>query len=678
MDYHFNPLYVISDRNSCQQQQQQQDQESLSIRNNDDRPIYLSSTSSTTFGQEFFQSPPLPPNDQYGLIYISLVMAGIGFLLPYNSFMIAVDYFQQRFPDTTIIFDMSATYIVITFFTVIIQNLFVEIIPFRWRLNFGYLISLLFMMFAVIWEIWLRLGTYLDNLIIISIIAVGCSIQQSTFYGYTSMLPKRYVQAVMTGESAAGVFVSFNRIITKILYPTEPEFNTILFFSISIIVISICAIIHVVILPRSDFIRYYLFICYGNQNNVDNNHQNGRLKFDDAKIINQINENVNLVNMYHRKESEAIMNLSINSDSNLINQQSQIRPSILSIDSQQQSTTGTNSKPILLSNNNRQINLQTKVQNILRTDSTEFVFVVFEFSLIFLSFVFFRSDKNLRKLFTTLYHKYQIRRDIIKQIWPFIFTIIIVYSVTLTIFPGIESEIYSCRYGDWFPIILMAIFNLTDFFGKLISTLFFRINPKYLLLFASIRFILIPLFAWSIMPRSEPFFSNTFWPILFSILLGTTNGIFGSLPMILAPFKVSEQWREITGNLMTFSYVIGLTAGSFASYSLNNWTLSSSSTSMSNHIQHYCPSESIITSDTIETTTTANLVPLTNILFNNNTLVSSSLSTTTISTPINLTTTTTMMMINSITSTLNLATTTTTTPAMTTTTISSMIIDPSI
>ena len=99
--------------------------------------------------------------------------------------------------------------------------------------------------------------------------------------------------------------------------------------------------------------------------------------------------------------------------------------------------------------------------------------------------------------------------------------------------------------------------------------------------------------------------------------------------MILAPFKVSEQWREITGNLMTFSYVIGLTAGSFASYSLNNWTLSSSSTSMSNHIQHYCPSESIITSDTIETTTTANLVPLTNILFNNNTLVSSSLSTTT-------------------------------------------------
>lgn len=120
----------------------------------------------------------------------------------------------------------------------------------------------------------------------------------------------------------------------------------------------------------------------------------------------------------------------------------------------------------------------------------------------------------------TLHQKYIIRRDIILQIWPFISTIIIVYLVTLTIFPGIESEIYSCRFGDWFPIILMAVFNMTDFFGKLMSTLFFRIHHKHLLLIALCRFTLIPLFAWSIMPRQEPFFTNAFWPITFSILLG--------------------------------------------------------------------------------------------------------------------------------------------------------------
>lgn len=40
--------------------------------------------------------------------------------------------------------------------------------------------------------------------------------------------------------------------------------------------------------------------------------------------------------------------------------------------------------------------------------------------------------------------------------------------------------------------------------------------------------------------------------------------------MILAPVNVSEAKREITGNLMTFSYVIGLTTGSFASYIIND------------------------------------------------------------------------------------------------------------
>ncbi|KAH9502056.1 hypothetical protein DERF_012855 [Dermatophagoides farinae] len=760
MEYHFNPLYVISDRQNQSQNQQQrsiQDQELEPIRNDRIPPIY--SSSSSTFVHEFSTSPSssLPvPRDQYGLIYISLIMAGVGFLLPYNSFMIAVDYFQQRFPDTTIVFDMSATYIVMTFFTVIIQNLFVEIIPFRWRLNFGYLVALLFMMFAVIWEIWLRLGSYLDNLIIISIIAVGCSVQQSTFYGYTSMLPKRYVQAVMIGESAAGVFVSFNRIITKILYPTESEFNTVLFFSISIIVISICAIVHVVLLPRSNFIRYHLYLCRDNDNP---NSRRRRRKFDDpnnARIIHQINENVGLVNMYHRKESEAKF-------------ESNTQTSMLSMDSQQQqqqifndqqpvvadviinNQNGNNSMSIL----NRTANNQAKVQNILRTDSTEFVLPfgidddeinaeqqqqqqqrkqsidsVLDFNnnnhnndnnidhqtndemdycsinfktppstttttaaaaATILSFIIrwlhyletsthflrhfrrlFRRDNNLHRILITLHHKYLIRRDIILEIWPFISTIIIVYLVTLTIFPGIESEIHSCRFGDWFPIILMAIFNLTDFFGKLMSTLFFRINHRYLLLIAFGRFILIPLFVWSILPHQQneeqPFFANAFWPISFTILLGITNGVFGSLPMILAPFKVNEQWREITGNLMTFSYIIGLTAGSFCSYWLNNWTLSSASSSSSltlssNHyrIQHYCPSElAAITSTTTTTTTTVatTIKSLSDILLNN--FTTSMMTTTMVSTPINnLTTIMTTSSLN-----------------MTTTDISSMIIDP--
>ena len=34
------------------------------------------------------------PPDSYNLIYISLLFSGVGFLLPYDSFILAVDYYQ--------------------------------------------------------------------------------------------------------------------------------------------------------------------------------------------------------------------------------------------------------------------------------------------------------------------------------------------------------------------------------------------------------------------------------------------------------------------------------------------------------------------------------------------------------------------------------------------------------
>ena len=70
-----------------------------------------------------------PPRDPCNCVYLALVLAGAGFLLPYNSFITAVDYYQARYPGTTIIFDISLTYIVVAFVSVIINNALVEV---RW------------------------------------------------------------------------------------------------------------------------------------------------------------------------------------------------------------------------------------------------------------------------------------------------------------------------------------------------------------------------------------------------------------------------------------------------------------------------------------------------------------------------------------------------------------------
>lgn len=60
------------------------------------------------------------------------------------------------------------------------------------------------------------------------------------------------------------------------------------------------------------------------------------------------------------------------------------------------------------------------------------------------------------------WNRYQVARTV----WPYMVSIGLAYFVTLCLFPGIESEIVSCKLKSWMPVILIGIFNLFDFIGK--------------------------------------------------------------------------------------------------------------------------------------------------------------------------------------------------------------------
>ena len=164
--------------------------------------------------------------------------------------------------------------------------------------------------------------------------------------------------------------------------------------------------------------------------------------------------------------------------------------------------------------------------------------------------------------------------------------ILLSYMVTLSLFPGIESEIQSCQLGDWMPVILMATFNITDLAGKVkhftlphsfTLSMYFQMaagldhswSRGELVLWPLSRLILIPLIVMCAAPHHAPIFPGEMLPIFFTAILGLTNGLFGSLPIILAPLTVRESERELVGNLMTFSYCCGLTLGSLLSYGLD-------------------------------------------------------------------------------------------------------------
>eukprot|EP00095_Tigriopus_kingsejongensis_P010126 snap_masked-scaffold75_size407189-processed-gene-1.6 protein:Tk10126 transcript:snap_masked-scaffold75_size407189-processed-gene-1.6-mRNA-1 annotation:"hypothetical protein L798_11248" len=426
-----------------------------------------------------------PPFDRNNGVYLGMVLAGVGFLLPYNSFIIAVDYFQDKYPGSTIVFDMSLTYIVSAFGSVLLNNMLVEVVSMNFRICFGYAVSFFVLMFITVFEVWLELlphdQGYHITLAAIALLAVGCTVQQSSFYGYTSMLPTRYTQAVMAGESAAGFIISLSRIITKTLVE-DVHINTLYFFSLSLLIVMGCIFSYSKI-QDSNVVRYYIQIC-------------------------QV-----------PKESFIL------------------RTDLDQISNHAHSTTGSSEEDP--GTDYVEVDLEESGPTFgpsCRLQSPNDFLIGFK-----------RGPKRIRSLLTDIKGGLCDRGRIIRVIWPYMLAIALAYFVTLCLFPGIESEITSCSLRSWMPILVMAVFNLTDLIGKILAALPYKWSRPELVLLSWSRILLIPLMIFCATPRAEPLISNEAYSLILSGLLGITNGLFGSVPMIMAPTKVDENQRELAG-----------------------------------------------------------------------------------------------------------------------------------
>ncbi|XP_056390622.1 equilibrative nucleoside transporter 4 isoform X3 [Hyla sarda] len=416
------------------------------------------------------------PQDRYHGIYFAMLLAGVGFLLPYNSFITDVDFLHHKFPGTSIVFDMSLTYILVALAAVVLNNATVELLTTHMRITAGYIFALGPLIFIGICDIWLELFTfkqsYAINLFAVGVVAFGCTVQQSSFYGYTGMLPKRYTQGVMTGESTAGVIISLSRIFTKLLLPIEKE-STMIFFLISISLEFMCFIMHLLV-RRTRFVQYYT-----NKALVKNSCRNG---------------------------SEPSFRYKVH-----------------------HSTYGDDENRCASTENSMEL------QSDLTTRGT--------------------------------YIRFDVPEHKVKGNWPNF------------------KEIRNCTMGEWLPILIMAVFNLSDFVGKILAAVPYEWRGINLLICSSMRVVFIPLFIMCVYPSGKPTFSHPAWPCIFSLLMGITNGYFGSVPMILASGLVVPEQRELAGNTMTVSYMTGLTLGSAVAYFAYN--LASTSQNICFHPEIY-------------------------------------------------------------------------------------------
>ncbi|XP_061064889.1 equilibrative nucleoside transporter 4 [Eubalaena glacialis] len=433
------------------------------------------------------------PDDRYHAIYFAMLLAGVGFLLPYNSFITDVDYLHHKYPGTSIVFDMSLTYILVALVAVLLNNALVERLSLHTRITAGYLLALGPLLFISICDVWLQLFSrdqaYAINLAAVGTVAFGCTVQQSSFYGYTGMLPKRYTQGVMTGESTAGVMVSLSRILTKLLLPDERA-GTLIFFLVSAGLELLCFLLHLLV-------RGSRFVLYHTARPRPGRRAGYRVHHDvAAEDVHFEHQGPGLANGGSPKDSPAH---EVTGGGGAYTRFDVPRPRIR------------------------------------------------------------RSWPSFRAL---LLHRYVVAR----VIWADMLSIAVTYFITLCLFPGLESEIRHCILGEWLPILIMAVFNLSDFVGKILAALPMEWRGTHLLACSCLRVVFIPLFILCVYPSSTPALRHPAWPCVLSLLMGISNGYFGSVPMILAAGKVSPKQRELAGNTMTVSYMTGLTLGSAVAY----------------------------------------------------------------------------------------------------------------
>jgi solute carrier family 29 (equilibrative nucleoside transporter), member 4 len=197
------------------------------------------------------------------------------------------------------------------------------------------------------------------------------------------------------------------------------------------------------------------------------------------------------------------------------------------------------------------------------------------------------------------------RIKVARAIFPYMTCIALAYCVTLSLYPGLESEIISCNLKTWMPVLLMFTFNFADVIGKLLAAVPYAWSRRQLILMSTLRALLIPLLLLCVAPRKNPTISGELAPFIFTSALGISNGLAGSLPMLMAPQKVAAPLKEMTGNIMTISYMSGLTVGSLVGYVFENM--------LGPPIPFPClqypyipkPPDEIIDSTTLSTTSTA-------------------------------------------------------------------------
>ncbi|XAR66888.1 hypothetical protein NMG60_11013259 [Bertholletia excelsa] len=144
--------------------------------------------------------------------------------------------------------------------------------------------------------------------------------------------------------------------------------------------------------------------------------------------------------------------------------------------------------------------------------------------------------------------------------WP-AFGVFLIYTVTLSIFPGfIAEDLQSKILKDWYPVMLITTYNVSDLIGKSLTAAYVMKSIGKATWACVGRLLFYPLFTVCL---HGPHWLKMEVPMVFlTFALGLTNGYLTSVIMILAPKTVPASEAEVSAVVMAVFLGMGLVAGS--------------------------------------------------------------------------------------------------------------------
>lgn len=174
-------------------------------------------------------------------------------------------------------------------------------------------------------------------------------------------------------------------------------------------------------------------------------------------------------------------------------------------------------------------------------------------------------------------------RQIIYQIWPYLFSIGLVYIVTLSLFPAVAVLVQSfdrdhgyAWNDDYFtPVACFLLMNMSDYIGRAsVVKMTMPNHPRFWTCALSV--LRIGFFPLMMMCNAQP---RTHFPvviqsdvgfIIIMALFGLSNGYISNVCFTAAPKAVAEEGQETAASLMAASLAMGLALGGTLSNAVVN------------------------------------------------------------------------------------------------------------